>query len=183
MSIVDTMKTVTGAVWLVLAASGCATLDGPSRVEVQARHAADIGLLRQQTAALEQRIDALESVREETYRQLDQIRHALRAIESDSARQRNELTAAIQAESSARDAMRADLTRSLSERIAEIMRTQVQPPAPLRAESGYEHVVRQGETLSEIARAYGVSMNAIIRANRIERPDALRVGQKLFIPD
>ena len=47
---------------------------------------------------------------------------------------------------------------------------------------GYEHVVRGGETLSTIAREYGVTINAIVEANAISDPNTLRVGQKLFIP-
>lgn len=47
---------------------------------------------------------------------------------------------------------------------------------------GYEHVVQAGETLSEIAKAYGVTVRAIVEANDIADPDRLQVGQKLFIP-
>jgi LysM repeat protein len=44
-------------------------------------------------------------------------------------------------------------------------------------------VVQPGETLSEIAKAYGVSVSVIIRENNLQKPDQLRVGQKLFIPE
>ena len=49
--------------------------------------------------------------------------------------------------------------------------------------SGYEHVVRQGETLSTIASAYNVTSKAIIQANNIKNPDRLSIGQTLFIPE
>lgn len=49
--------------------------------------------------------------------------------------------------------------------------------------SGYEHIVQPGETLSAIAKAYGVTTKIIIQANRIKDPDRLGVGQKLFIPE
>jgi len=49
--------------------------------------------------------------------------------------------------------------------------------------SGYEHKVERGQTLSEIARGYGKSMDAIMKANKISDPSLLRVGQILFIPD
>ena len=48
--------------------------------------------------------------------------------------------------------------------------------------SGYEHKVEAGQTLSEIAKAYGVSMKKIIEANKL-KGDVIRVGQILFIPD
>ena len=49
--------------------------------------------------------------------------------------------------------------------------------------SGYEHKVEKGQTLSEIAAGYGVSIQSIMNANNIKNPSALRVGQTLFIPD
>lgn len=44
------------------------------------------------------------------------------------------------------------------------------------------HVVRQGETLSEIAERYGTSVDDLQKANRIKRPNAIVVGRKLTIP-
>jgi LysM repeat protein len=49
--------------------------------------------------------------------------------------------------------------------------------------SGYEHVVKVGETLSQIAAAYKVKAQAIIDANNITNPNTVRPGQKLFIPE
>ncbi|MEA2030071.1 MAG: LysM peptidoglycan-binding domain-containing protein [candidate division Zixibacteria bacterium] len=43
------------------------------------------------------------------------------------------------------------------------------------------HRVRLGETLSLIARKYHTTMNNIIKVNRINNPDFLRVGEKLRI--
>ena len=56
------------------------------------------------------------------------------------------------------------------------------PAAPAPASSGYNHIVEAGQTLSEIARGYGVTVNAIKQANGLKN-DNLRIGQKLFIPD
>jgi LysM repeat protein len=57
------------------------------------------------------------------------------------------------------------------------------PATPGGSEYGFEHEVAQGENLSSIARAYGVSMKRIIEANGLPNADDLRIGQKLFIPD
>lgn len=51
-----------------------------------------------------------------------------------------------------------------------------------RSQSGYEHKVEAGQTLSEIAKAYGVSMKKIVDANNL-KGDVIRIGQVLFIPD
>jgi membrane-bound lytic murein transglycosylase D len=45
-----------------------------------------------------------------------------------------------------------------------------------------QHVVRRGETLSEIARNYGVSVSGIRAANRGVNPRRLQIGQRLIIP-
>lgn len=50
------------------------------------------------------------------------------------------------------------------------------------AQSGGVHVVRSGETLASIARAYGVSTTALANVNGITNPDRIRVGQRLTIP-
>lgn len=44
------------------------------------------------------------------------------------------------------------------------------------------HTVRRGETLSRIARIYGVSVSAIRAANNYVNPRRLRIGQRLVIP-
>lgn len=45
-----------------------------------------------------------------------------------------------------------------------------------------EHIVQPGEYLSLIAQRYGVSLEALIQANRLVNPDRLEVGQRLLIP-
>ena len=45
-----------------------------------------------------------------------------------------------------------------------------------------QHIVRRGETLSEIARNYGVSVSGISAANHGVNPRRLQIGQRLIIP-
>lgn len=44
------------------------------------------------------------------------------------------------------------------------------------------HTVRQGDTLSEIARKYGTGMDAIMKMNRLKSARRLSIGQDLVIP-
>jgi membrane-bound lytic murein transglycosylase D len=44
------------------------------------------------------------------------------------------------------------------------------------------HVVRSGETLTGVARRYGVSLSALARANDLTTRSKLRIGQRLRIP-
>ena len=47
---------------------------------------------------------------------------------------------------------------------------------------GGRHIVLPGETLSELAERYGVTLSELARANRIERPYGVHVGQVFTIP-
>ncbi|MEZ4733932.1 MAG: LysM peptidoglycan-binding domain-containing protein [Caldilineaceae bacterium] len=55
-------------------------------------------------------------------------------------------------------------------------------PAAAPAASGYYHIVKHGETLSHIARYYGVTINALKYANHLSNANYVYVGQKLYIP-
>jgi LysM repeat protein len=48
--------------------------------------------------------------------------------------------------------------------------------------SPVHHVVRAGQNLTQIARTYGVTVNAIVRANNLWNPNVIYVGQVLAIP-
>jgi LysM repeat protein len=48
--------------------------------------------------------------------------------------------------------------------------------------TGKEHVVAKGESLTTIAKTYGVSVEDLKKANNISNPNEIKVGQKLIIP-
>lgn len=47
---------------------------------------------------------------------------------------------------------------------------------------GFTHVVEIGENISKIAKKYQVPIQDILKANNLDNPDSLYMGQKLFIP-
>ncbi len=47
---------------------------------------------------------------------------------------------------------------------------------------GVYHTVKKGQTLYRIAKTYGVKMEDIIVANRLDDPEEIKEGQVLFIP-
>jgi len=55
-------------------------------------------------------------------------------------------------------------------------------PAPAPTSSYQIHVVSRGQTLSGIARRYGVSIAALMQANRLRSPNFIYIGQRLIIP-
>jgi murein DD-endopeptidase MepM/ murein hydrolase activator NlpD len=60
--------------------------------------------------------------------------------------------------------------------------TPVPPQATATPPSTIIHVVEPGDTLYDLARQYGVTEDAIQRANDIADPSALKVGERLIIP-
>jgi regulator of replication initiation timing len=61
------------------------------------------------------------------------------------------------------------------------------PPAPMKPQKGYYHVVASGETLTLICAAYrengvNVTVSEIRKANGLTEKSVLKTGQKLFIP-
>lgn len=58
-------------------------------------------------------------------------------------------------------------------------------PAPnltVVPEASFQHTIEPGESLYAIARRYDVSTDAIVRANTMDAPDQIFVGQKIIIP-
>ncbi len=58
----------------------------------------------------------------------------------------------------------------------------VPPPSPPPALEPRSHVVTRGETLTAIARRYGVSVHRLAEDNSLADPDRLDVGQRLLLP-
>lgn len=53
---------------------------------------------------------------------------------------------------------------------------------PLQLASARKYKVKSGDTLSQIARNYGVSLKALKENNKIKNANEIKVGQKLVVP-
>jgi murein DD-endopeptidase MepM/ murein hydrolase activator NlpD len=62
------------------------------------------------------------------------------------------------------------------------MPTLARPNGTRRSPGGQAHVIRSGETLSEIAASYGISIDDLRRANRLPYTSYVMVGETLRIP-
>ncbi len=93
----------------------------------------------------------------------------------------DELRAALEASQAQHEQLRKDIIANVKTLLQE---QEKRRPAARTQSAGayYEHKVESGQTLSEIAKAYGVSVNTIKEANKI-KGDTIRVGQILRIPD
>lgn len=184
--------------------SGCAgpmfegtIFEQPARRDAEVARAATGA--QQMNVELRQLSEQLEAVNR-SIEVLDGRVNRLEAQQAAGARSPDELAAVrrdIQLLRSDRETLRKEITEDLASRVEKIAARQQAEyqaarasAAPERsaavapaARAGYEHVVEKGQTLSQIARGYGKSMDAIMKANKISNPSSIRVGQKLFIPD
>ncbi len=79
-------------------------------------------------------------------------------------------------------AIRADVSQEIQRQVRAASASSGRPRTGSRSGRYYEHEVGPGQTLSEIAQVYGVSVDVIISENKIQNPSLIRAGQKLLIP-
>ncbi len=187
------MKRMARAVWGLglVGICGCTTVGMEQQRNQEMRLAGEVSDLRITVQRLEHRMAGLSAEQDVMGQDLERLRGELRQGQVRQQADLAGLVARLDAQSKAQVALRKELADDLSSRMAAILETQTRAQAAAhqrttargpRAQTGYEHEVQPGETLSEIARAYGVSSAAIIEANQMRNPDVLRAGQKLFIP-
>lgn len=168
---------------LLAACNGCETVTGQQRRVAETRAQNDLANIQSDLQRLEQRLDGLEAEREVLHAKVADLQSGL---QQSDARRDAELAAIdtqLKAQTQEQASMRQELAAELSGKMAKILQTQAASSSASRSQSGYEHVVLAGQTLSEIAREYKVTSAAIIKANNMKNPNDLRVGQKLFIPE
>ena len=172
--------------------TGCVTVDSRSS---RAEEREDMLILEDKVQKASGNIEGLQMEVQRLQGQLD-------AIRSGSTQSAQSQTQAMQAAlddfdrrirllETAREKDKQEIIDRISAKMADIVKTSA--PAQTRStkkttkramsDTGYEHEVKAGETLSDIAAAYGVKPSVIIEANDLKNPNQLRVGQKLFIPE
>ena len=179
----------------LLAAPGCTTMVASDDDEPLATRA-DVEYLRGEIRRLNDRQSASESEfgrfqGEMMSAQAGQSAYASAAQVQSLQTQLEDLQRQIRALDAARAQDQKEIYDDISKKIATILKTSAPAPsrssAPARprsgSQSGIEHVVQPGESLSKIAAAYGVKMDVIVQENGLSDPGNIRVGQKLFIPD
>lgn len=57
------------------------------------------------------------------------------------------------------------------------------PPTASAVSSATIHTIKQGESLSQIAQRYGVTVQALVETNNLANPNHIVTGQKLIIPE
>lgn len=177
------------AAGLAWTGSGCVTTQedpGPPPASQ-----ADVGYLREEIRRLHARFDATDAeigrLQSELMAASSGQPEAASAAEVRSVQtQLDDLQRQIRVVDAARAQDKKEIYDDISKKIATLLKSAApaaKPAARAASQTGYEHVVQPGETLSKIAAAYKVNMSVVMEANGLKNADSIRVGQKLFIPD
>lgn len=175
---------------LLFAGTGCVTTQDPDAPPVATQ--ADVEYLRGEIHRLNARLEASEAEvgrmqGDVVSTRSSQSGYASAAQVQSMQTQLDDLQRQIRAVDSARMQDKKEIYDDLSKKIATLLKTppagsRTQPRSRSASQTGIEHVVQSGESLSKIAAAYGVKMSVIVEENGLSSPDNIYVGQKLFIP-
>lgn len=172
-------------------ATGC-VVDQQEQRSVMQQQREDSIIMEENMRRIRARLDAIESDMQRLAQQInassaDMSRANQSQIQGFNATL-DELQKRIRAVDAARESDKKEIVDSLSKKISAVLAAQPSRSSSTSTQKrsvsneGYEHEVQPGETLSAIAKAYGVNTADIIQANGLKSADVLRVGQKLFVP-
>ncbi len=170
--------------------SGCSTFEGWNTGGGSADADSKYSYLEQQLKTLTDRVAGLEQNNANLQRDLSDVQARLNQLQGSatgqaSAAELQQLRERVQTLEAQREKDKQIILDQVAKEIAGMATSRASRSASSSAGSGsdigYEHVVKQGDTLASIAKTYGVSVTAIRKANNLSG-DSIRIGQKLFIP-
>ena len=173
--------------------SGCGTFEGwtGSGSSNASQTSSEYSYLEEQVRVLNAKVAGLEQSNANLQRDLNETQAKLNQLQAAaggqaSATEVQQLRAQVQAMEAQREKDKQVILDQVAKEIAGVAATKraratTEPTAAATNDVGYEHIVKQGQTLTDIARAYGVTIAAIKKANNLNS-DMLHIGQKLFIP-
>lgn len=163
--------------------AGCAALEEKRKAEQMDRN--EVRNLRIEADALKNSVKGLEAANVKLVSDMDVLKTDTAKEAAEVRNQLVQLERTVKAMQAAAEEDKKEFEERVVKTIHEIMNKQYQSSSrgktSAAAGGGNEHVVEAGETLSQIARTYGVTVEAIMKANNLS--DAkIRTGQKLVIP-
>ena len=189
------LKLLPLAAGLAFAATGCVTTENYDAPPPASQ--ADVGYLREEIRRLNARLDASDAELGRVHADFASSRASQPDVASASQiqtlqNQVDDLQRQLRALDAARVQDKKEIYDDISKKVAGMIKTSssgssggtTRPATRSGSQTGWEHVVQSGESLSKIAAAYSVKMSVIVDANGLKSIDApIFVGQKLFIPD
>jgi len=174
---------------------GCTSTTADLREKTRLR--TDVTNVRGDMQVVSGRIDETELALKELREEVRGLRDSDAGSSTAFGKRLAEMDAKIAAVDAAREADKKEIIEYLSDRIAEIINKHAAQAAsgggssrPVKTVGGSGpaggqgegHVVKENETLSGIARQYGVPVGAVVDANKLKNANSIVVGQKLIIP-
>lgn len=117
----------------------------------------------------------------EVEKKLEKLNQTIEQLKKENAKLKGQLKAQANAHEKERDALLKEVAKMIAgNKPKQREKTVIQ-------EEGYEHIVKKGQNLWAIAKAYRdngvqVTVEDIRKANKLKKGEILRLGQKLFIP-
>ena len=170
---------------LILTAAGCVTLDDSARHAAHERE--DMLRLEEKINRMNGRIEAIELEHQQVSLQLEQVRRSSTSTASSQNEaiklRLDDLDRRLKDLNAARETDKQQIVENITKKLTPYL-TSSSSRSGVRsvAVQGATHEVQSGETLSQIATAYGLTLNELMRANSLDNPDMIRQGQKLVIP-
>jgi nucleoid-associated protein YgaU len=141
-----------------------------------------IGVLDEKVSRLSAQVEDLQFQQQKLQKDLESIRAELQELRRAAGGLASGDLKALEDRINAVDAARQADKRAIVDQLAkELSGLSSGKPAGKPSADAKEHAVAKGDTLSAIAKLYGVTVSDLKKANNLSS-DELKVGQKLTIP-
>jgi LysM repeat protein len=151
-----------------------------------------LNILDEKLGHLQSEVDDLQFKQQQMQQDIAKAQADIKAAQSAPGGASSSDLQALQARIDALDAARQKDKQAIIDQLAKELasisaghpapKTSGTPSAAPAEAQGNEHVVTKGESLSSIAKTYGITVDDLKKANNITNPNKLEVGQKLVIP-
>jgi len=194
------------SIWLLIVSfvsisSGCATTDTAKQEDVAqmrssvseelAAERENINSLKGKTEELQNEINNLSKTQKQGNREfntaLKQWRNQISSsTDAKIAALKNEISQLQKQVENTQKEIEAKLNILAEETVKEnkAIRRQIKKlqKAAAYKKHNHQYTVKQGDTLSAIAKKFSVSVNSIMKANHLTSPNSIQTGQKIIIP-
>ncbi len=168
---------------LALILCGCEELSGGRGSQYQRQQ---YDATRARTDQLSATMTNLQNTDAEIIRVVNDLNQKIAALEQKNANLEKNIAALQQQLANQRQEYQTAINKMIEQVSKEISRASASAGSssgggPVGTGEFYEHKVESGQTLGAISKAYGVSVQDIMSANRMKDTN-LRIGQTLYVP-
>ncbi len=137
--------------------------------------------LKAEVYQLSNRVVSLEESNQNLHSQMEALRVSNAknqlAMQDAFARAKQDLDNAMSSQGALKNSIISEISGKMAKVVSEQSRT------ASGGDVGRYHTVAKGDTLSAIASAYNSNVQVIVKANNLKSANAIRIGQKIFIPE